>query len=212
MKKNNWMTHCLVLAMTVVVLGLAACAPTAEVEPEPPEVADTEEAGEEVPTAQMKNGLGEEVTLIMRFLPESRGYIYCELVFNYGEDVGFDIYSTSHIAPCDVDWWNNLDLEAVAAERGAISVIKNGPQWWSMDEVDQMEGDPVSVAGVPMGFGAHLPPGTLGTPDYEVFLPAKQAALSLTGGLTFDFKGDGTEKPAKLLLVMDREALEPTPQ
>ena len=43
----------------------------------------------------------------------------------------------------------------------------------------------------------------------EVFLEDEQAALSLTGGLTFDFKGDGTEKPAKLLLVMDRVTAEP---
>jgi hypothetical protein len=38
----------------------------------------------------------------------------------------------------------------------------------------------------------------------EVFVEDDQAALSITAGLTFDFKGDGTEKPAKLLLVMDR--------
>lgn len=45
----------------------------------------------------------------------------------------------------------------------------------------------------------------------EVFLEDEQVALSLTAGLTFDFKGDGTERPAKLLLVMDRESREPTP-
>ena len=45
----------------------------------------------------------------------------------------------------------------------------------------------------------------------EVFLQDEQAALSLTAGLTFDFKGDGKEKPAKLLLVMDRESTEPMP-
>jgi hypothetical protein len=38
----------------------------------------------------------------------------------------------------------------------------------------------------------------------EVFVEGDQAALSLTGGLTFDFKGDGSEEPAKLLMVMDR--------
>ena len=43
-----------------------------------------------------------------------------------------------------------------------------------------------------------------GTSSGEVFLEDEQAALSITAGLTFDFKGDGTEKPAKLLLVMDR--------
>jgi hypothetical protein len=43
----------------------------------------------------------------------------------------------------------------------------------------------------------------------EVFVQDDQAALSLTGGLTFDFKGDGTEVPAKLLMVMDRISAEP---
>jgi hypothetical protein len=43
-----------------------------------------------------------------------------------------------------------------------------------------------------------------GTGTGEVFIEDEQAALSLTGGVTFDFKGDGTEVPAKLLLVMDR--------
>jgi len=43
----------------------------------------------------------------------------------------------------------------------------------------------------------------------EVFVQDEQAALSLTGGLTFDFKGDGTDVPAKLLMVMDRIGPEP---
>jgi len=43
----------------------------------------------------------------------------------------------------------------------------------------------------------------------EVFVEDDQAALSLTGGLTFDFKGDGSEEPAKLLMVMDRIGPEP---
>ena len=43
----------------------------------------------------------------------------------------------------------------------------------------------------------------------EVFVEDDQAALILTGGLTFDFKGDGTEVPAKLLMVMDRVGPEP---
>jgi hypothetical protein len=45
----------------------------------------------------------------------------------------------------------------------------------------------------------------------EVFVEDEQAALSLTAGLTFDFNGNGEEKPAKLLLVMDRQSFEPTP-
>lgn len=45
----------------------------------------------------------------------------------------------------------------------------------------------------------------------EVFLEGEQVALSLTAGLTYDFAGKGEEKPAKLLLVMDRQSPDPTP-
>ncbi len=178
---ENWKKRGGPLGIAVVVMLSLACAQPAE-EPAPAEPAAAPPAAEEVPTAKMKNGLGEEVALTLLTLPDSRGYIYCELVFDYGQDVGFDIYSTSHIAPCDVDWWDGLDLEAVAAERGAESVIKNGPQWWSMDEVAMMESEPVSIAGVDMGFGAHLPPGTMGTPIYQVFLPAKYQNLTWRAG------------------------------
>ena len=37
-------------------------------------------------------------------------------------------------------------------------------------------------AGVKMNFGAHLPPGTLATPLYEVFLPAKYQNLTWVAG------------------------------
>ena len=135
----------------------------------PTAVADAEA---ETPEISMTTGQGNTMTLTLKTLPDSRGYIYCELVVNYG-DVGFDIYSTSPLALCSLDWWDNLDLNAVAQELGAVSVIKNGPQWWSMDEVGVMASEPVPVAGVDMNFGAHLPPGTMGTPKYEVFNPAK---------------------------------------
>lgn len=120
----------------------------------------------------MKTGQGEEMELTLRTLPDSRGYRYCELVFDYGE-IGFDIYSTSPLAECSLEWWEGLDLDAVAAERGAERVLKNGPQWWSMDEVGLMVSEPVPVGGVEMVFGAHLPPGTMSMPHYEVFSPAK---------------------------------------
>ena len=120
----------------------------------------------------MKTGQGKRVTLTLQTLPDSREYQYCELVIDYG-DIGNDIYSTSPLALCSLDWWDNLDLGAVAKELGAKSAIKNGPQWWSMDEVGVMASTPVSVAGVNMAFGAHLPPGTMSIPKYTVFNPAK---------------------------------------
>jgi len=169
------------LAALLLAVVLVGCAPATKEAPAPAEPTATETPAASVPTAQMKTSFGEEVTMTMRYLPNSRDYIYCEMVFMYG-DAGSDIYTTSHLEPCDTDWWDNLDLDAVAKERGAEKAIKNGPQWWSMDEVDQMGAPPVSVGGVDMTFGAHLPPGTMSTPVYTVFNPAKYQNLTWKAG------------------------------
>lgn len=124
----------------------------------------------------MTTGQGKTMTLTMQTLPNSRGFQYCELVFNYG-DKGSDIYSTSPLAKANLDWWDKLDIQVLAKEFGAESVYKNGPQWWSMDEVGVMASKPVPVAGVNMVFGAHLPSGTLKLAKYKVFNPAKYQNL-----------------------------------
>jgi hypothetical protein len=128
----------------------------------------------------MTTGNGKTLTLTLRPLENSRGYIYCELVFIYPQ--GSDIYSTSPVAPCDTAWWDALDREALAKEFGAVSVVKNGPQWWSMDEVGVMASEPMPVGGARMVFGAHLPPGTMETPHYQVFNPAKYQNLVWKAG------------------------------
>lgn len=135
----------------------------------------------QAPKVTMTTGQGKVMTLTLQTLPNSRGYQYCELVFDYG-DKGNDIYSTSPLAVANLDWWDNLDLKTLAKDFGAQSVYKNGPQWWSMDEVGVMASQPVPVAGVNMVFGAHLPPGTLGTPKYKVFSPAKFQKLLWKAG------------------------------
>ncbi len=134
-----------------------------------------------VPSITMTTGQGKTMILTVQTLPNSRGYQYCELVFNYG-DKGSDIYSTSPLAKANLDWWDKLDVEALAKELGAESVYKNGPQWWSMDEVGVMASKPVPVAGVDMVFGAHLPPGTLKIAKYTVFSPAKFQNLAWKAG------------------------------
>lgn len=131
--------------------------------------------------AALTTGNGKTITLTLQTLPDSRGYQYCELVFDYGH-IGNDIYSTSPLAESSLDWWDNLDLDALAREFGAEAVYKNGPQWWSMDEVGVMASDPVRVAGVDMVFGAHLPPGTMAIPKYAVFSPAKTQNLAWKAG------------------------------
>ena len=59
--------------------------------------------GAKTPAVTMATGQGKTMTLTMQTLPDSRGYQYCELVFNYG-DKGSDIYSTSPLAKADLDW------------------------------------------------------------------------------------------------------------
>ena len=139
-------------------------------------------AQEATPVAvEMTTGQGETYTLTPQQLDDARDYQYCELVFDYG-DQGSDIYSTSPLAPCDLAWWDGLDLAALAETFGAKQIVKNGPQRWSMDTVRVMASEPIAVAGVAMVFGAHLPPGTMGTAAYTVFNPAKYQYLVWDSG------------------------------
>lgn len=130
----------------------------------------------------MKNGLGESMTLTMQTVPDSRDFRYCELVVDYGEPHGSDIYSSTYHGECDLEWWNNLDLDALAKELGANKVEKNGPQKWSMDEVSMMVSQTVTIGGKEMNYGATLPPGTTGIPKYTVFKPAKFQDLVYKAG------------------------------
>ncbi|WP_145222581.1 hypothetical protein [Gimesia alba] len=134
--------------------------------------ADTTASQDHTDKITMTTGQGKTMELTLQTLSDSRDYLYCELVFDYG-DAGNDIYSTSPLGQGKLEWWDDLDLEALAEEFGAKSVYKNGPQWWSMDEVGVMASQPVKVAGVNMVFGAHLPPGTMNIQKYTVFNPAK---------------------------------------
>jgi len=76
------------------------------------------------------------------------------------------------------------------------------------------EGDPGYVIGTMEIDGTRAAFTTAGsTTEGEVFYDPDdhQLALSLTGGLTYDFSGNGVEVPAKLLVVMDRVSPEPLP-
>ncbi len=134
------------------------------------------------PGKSVTTGGGETLALSMQELADSRGYIYCEIVFIYEGDFGSDIYSTSPLAPCSVEWWDNLDMKALAEERGAKVAVKNGPQWWSMDSVGAILSEPVTIGGVEMVWGARLPAGTMQIPHYTVFSPAKTQNLTWKAG------------------------------
>jgi len=133
------------------------------------------------PNVTVTTGQGKKVSLTPKTLPNSREYLYCELVFDYGEN-GNDIYSTSPMTEASLDWWNDIDLKALAKEFGARVVYKNGPQWWAMDEVTVMLSEPVKVAGVDMAYGATLPAGTMEIPKYTIFNPKKYQNLVYKAG------------------------------
>ena len=181
MKRTSLASTMAVILGVIVMTGCSQTPPEESVEKTqagPTAVADAEHETGEV---SMTTGQGKTMTLTMMTLPDSRDYRYCELLFVYGEH-GSDIYSSSHRGECQLDWWDSLDLDALAQEFGAVKVVKNGPQSWSMDEVGGMMSEPVSVAGVAMGFGANLPPGTLSIPKYTVFNPAKTQNLLWKAG------------------------------
>ena len=80
--------------------------------------------------------------------------------------------------------------------------------------LDPPEGDPDYVIGTMEIDGTRAVFTTAAnTTEGEVFFDPDdyQLALSITGGLTYDFSGNGVEKPAKLLVVMDRVSPEAAP-
>ena len=131
MRTVNPGTRVQILLVVAVILGpivLTACGRTASTDSGDPAAAspaaapDAQEASSQV---SMTTGQGNTMTLTLLPLPDSREYIYCELLPQYG-DRGFDIYSTSPLAPCSLEWWENLDLDVLAQEFGAEAVVKNG--------------------------------------------------------------------------------------
>jgi hypothetical protein len=125
-------------------------------------------------------GLGKEITLKFHVLKDKRDHTYCELAFQYENST--DVYLTEFSKECSSDWFDNLDLDAVARELGAKSVHKNGPQSFSMDEHGLMISDPVTIAGVSMVFGLKLPPGVFELPTYKPFYPDKNQTLLYKAG------------------------------
>ena len=98
---------------------------------------------------------------------------------------------------------NNYDL----IENGFTAVfISDGSGDFAI-RLDDPEGESEFVIGTLEIDGTNvLVTTTDGGGDGEIFLEGEQVAFSLTGGIEFDFNGDGRETEAMLLLVMDRVA------
>ena len=81
---NRIKVHFLTAAFLSALMALGTCKDTTSAAAEPGKVT-------------MTTGQGKKMTLTMQTLPKSRGYQYCELVFNYG-DKGNDIYRSRFAA------------------------------------------------------------------------------------------------------------------
>lgn len=51
------------------------------------------------------------------------------------------VYNTFPLNDCPHDAWTALDPPALAAERGAMAAVLNGPRYWLMDFIDVNYGD-----------------------------------------------------------------------
>jgi hypothetical protein len=122
--------------------------------------------------------------------------------------VGTWLASEARIVDIEIPKENNFDL----IELGYTAVFSSDASGAFVILLEDPEGAIESVQGTLEIDGTNVVVETDdSTTEGEVFLEDDQVALNITAGFTFDFKGDGTEKPAKLLLVMDRESSEPIP-
>lgn len=63
---------------------------------------------------------------------------YCEvlLVGVPADALVADVWNTMGQSDCPLDAWAELDPAAIAAERGAVLALLNGPRYWTLDEIE----------------------------------------------------------------------------
>jgi hypothetical protein len=93
-----------------------------------------------------------------------------------------DVYSTFPIKPCNTTWFDDLNLDDVAALFNASSASKNGPQSWSMDSLQVYASHPVDILVEPVCYyGAVLWPARIVTnpqpPYMSLYLDKNQQLI-----------------------------------
>lgn len=159
------------------------------------------------------SGAGNTYEFYPQWLNGSRDYVYCEIIWNYNDTYGSNLFSTSPIKvrpgkrcwwppclsnsvklctnlsfpscglqPCNTTWWDDLNLDHVAALYNASSATKNGLQSWSMDYVRVYASDPQDILGELMVYGAVLSGSMVSVSPYTVFYPNKNQYLVWDAG------------------------------
>lgn len=121
------------------ILGAAAAlvllGPAAGCRAEP--VADADAATTTSTTTTTEGGTSSD-TLFPDGLRDRR---YCEVLLLSEDDGAYraEVYTTVGLDECPQDEWDALDAGAIAAERGALVALLNGPRHWTLDEIVQLE-------------------------------------------------------------------------
>ena len=92
------------------------------------------------------------------------------------KESGAEVYNTTGLNDCPANLWDNMDLDKIKKETGAITVQKNGPKFWMMDSQILSLGEKASFDGLEARWAATLDLAKLqkeGAAPYEVFIPRK---------------------------------------
>jgi len=101
------------------------------------------------------------------------GRRYCELFLVRKRASGYaaDVFNTYGLNSCPAAKWTAIDTGAVAKANHALVVVRNGPRYWAMDEIEKyQQGHQVikNLGGLAMIEEAVLALGSLSTKPYTV--------------------------------------------
>lgn len=139
MNRSRTVMSSALLAAVVAALVLSACSSTDDAEAAGGDPATTSTAVAEPPAASTPD------------MDSLRGVRYCEVLLLRRGDTGFsaEVWNTMGMSDCPDDQWAALDAKAIAAERGAVLALLNGPRYWTLDsiETDLRKGAPETTFG-----------------------------------------------------------------
>ncbi len=158
-RTRTFVSSVLLVGAVVAPLALSACSSTDDTEASDDDVATTSSSQAEPAAATTPD------------MDALRGVRYCEVLLLRRGDDGFtaEVWNSMGMSDCPEDQWTTLDATAIAAERGAVLALLNGPRYWTLDSIDTdlRDGAPeTSFGGIGMfqaaaiSFGDQLPTQT----------------------------------------------------
>ena len=126
-------------------------------------------------------------------VPDTREMRYGEIFLI--KESGIEVYNTTGLNDCPAELWDQLDLDAIKEEHGAMSVQKNGPHFWMMDSQTLMLGEKLTFGGIEARWAARAPlsavqkSGASGGEPYKIYTPSKtQSMVYEKGKPVFELK------------------------